>query len=188
LVVISGVAAAAGYQWSSDEATWTEPAGLPGSSSVDSLVTPDFFALQALKLWDFDGRACAMQLEQGSFNATGPRPLETVRVCEPKQTQSWQRADVGDGQFVTGLSVCTAGGKPELRGVELWAASLDASGKLKAAAKSVKLELGRCEKWSPRRACPAGKVATGVRLSSGDSESGGVGLALRCQGVRQAGG
>jgi hypothetical protein len=109
-------------------------------------------------------------------------------LCEPKQTQAWQRADVGTGQFVTAISVCTAAGKQEIHGLELWASSLDSAGKLKPAAKSVKLELAHCEKWSAKRACPAGSVATGVRVSANDSESGAVGLALRCQGVGKSGG
>jgi hypothetical protein len=187
LAVSSGIAAAAGFQWRPDAPTWTEPAGHATSVSADSLVTPDFYAVQALKLWDFDGRACALQLEQGAFNAPSSRPLDAVRFCEPKQTQAWQRADVGSGQFVTGISICTAAGKLEIHGAELWAASLDGAGKLKPAAKSVKLELAQCEKWSPKRVCPASTVATGVRSFTTDAESGAVGLALRCQGVRKAG-
>jgi hypothetical protein len=186
LVATSGIAAAAGFQWRADAPSWTEPAGQPGAASVESLVSADYYAIQGLKLWDFDGRACAIQLEQGSLNAPSSRPLDAVRLCEPKKTQAWQRADVGNGQFVTGLSVCTAAGKQELHGVELWASSLDNAGKLKPAAKSVKLELARCEKWSAKRACPAGSVATGVRMSTVDSESGAVGIALRCQGVAKA--
>lgn len=187
-LVTASIAAAAGFQWRADAPTWTEPAGAPGAASVDSLVGPDFYAVQAVKLWDFDGRACALQLEQGSFNAPSSRALDAVRVCEPRQTQAWQRADVGTGQFVTALAVCTAPGKQEIRGLELWASSLDSAGKLKPAAKSVKLELAQCEKWSAKRACAGGSVATGVRLSTLDSESGAVGLALRCQGVGKAGG
>jgi hypothetical protein len=189
LVVASGIAMAAGSQWRAESVMWTEPAGVPASASVESLVTPEYFAIQALKLWDFDGRTCSLQLEQSSFNAPSARSMDAVRFCEPKRTQAWKRADVGSGQFVTAISVCTAAGKdagPEMHGVELWGAALDGAGKLKPAKASVKLELARCEKWSPKRACPSGSVATGVRAHLAESAGGAVGLALRCHALRAA--
>jgi len=135
-------------------------------------------------MWDFDGRACSLQLEQSSFNAPSAHPLDPLRMCEPKQTQAWKRADVGSGQFVRAISVCTAkGAAAEIHGVELWGVSIDPSGKLKPAKASVKLELSHCEKWSPRRECPAGSVATGVRAELGAEDIGAVGLALRCHSI-----
>src|SRR5438552_13244305 len=99
LVAASATALAAGFQWLPDSAMWTEPAGAPTAAAVESLVTAEYYGLQALKIWDFDGRACSLQLEQSSFNAPTPHPLDPLRMCEPKQTQAWKRADVGSGQF-----------------------------------------------------------------------------------------
>lgn len=187
LVATSALAWAGGFQWRAESESWTQPAGTAAERSVESLVTPEYFAVQALKLWDFDGRACALQLEQSSFNAPSARSMDAVRFCEPKQTQQWQRADIGSGQFVTAIAICTtATNGSELRGVELWGAALDGTGKLKPAKQSVKLEFPRCEKWSARRACPAGSVATGVRAHVSDTDAGAVGLALRCHGLRAA--
>jgi hypothetical protein len=185
LLVAAAAALPLGFQWRTESAAWTEPAGAPGTTSAEALVSSEFFAVQALKLWDFDGRACSLQLEQGNFNTPSSRPLDPVRFCEPKQTQAWKRADIGSGQFVTALSVCTAlkDHGAQIRGAELWGASLDANGKLKPAKQSVKLELAHCEKWSPRRACPAGSVATGIRAHLGESDAGAVGLALRCHAL-----
>ena len=186
VIVASGAAMAAGFQWRAESATWTEPAGQSASATVESLVTPEYFAIQGLKAWDFDGRICSLQLEQGSFNAPGSRPLEPFRLCEPKQTQSWKRADIGSGQFVTAISVCTAQGKdqgPQLHGVELWGASIDNNGKLKPAKAPVRFEFARCEKWAPKRACPVGSVATGIRAHSADGQGGALGLALRCHAI-----
>jgi hypothetical protein len=189
-VVASGVALAAGVQWRAESATWTQPAGVTASASVESLVTPEYFGIQALKLWDFDGRTCSLQLEQSSFNAPSARSMDAIRFCEPKRTQAWKRADIGSGRFVTAISVCTAapgtGQGAEIHGVELWGAAIEATGKLKPGAASVKLELARCEKWSPKRACPVGSVATGVRAHLAESEGGAVGLALRCHSIRTA--
>jgi hypothetical protein len=183
LTATAAVAWAAGFQWRPGSESWTQAAGSAAERSVESLVTPEYFAVQALKLWDFDGRTCALQLEQSSFNAPSARSMDTVRFCEPKQTQQWQRADIGSGQFVTALSICTAAKGSEVRGVELWGAGLDAEGKLKPAKQSVKLEFPRCEKWSPRRACPAGSLATGLRAHVSDIDAGAVGFALRCHAL-----
>jgi hypothetical protein len=189
LVVTSGVALGAGFQWRAESESWTQPAGTPTERSAESLVTPEYFGIQALKLWDFDGRACALQLEQSSFNAPSARSMAEVRFCEPKQSQRWLRADIGSGQFVTAISICTAAGKAqaaELRGVELWGAALDSAGKLKPAKQSVKLEFEGCEKWSARRTCPANSIATGVRAQISDAGSGALGLALRCHALQVA--
>jgi hypothetical protein len=183
LLVASATALGAGFQWRTESTTWTEPAGAAASATAESLVTAEYYGIQALKLWDFDGRTCSLQLEQSSFNAPNARSMEAVRFCEPKRTQAWKRADVGSGQFVTALSICTKGQAPEIHGVQLWGAALDGSGKLKPAAESVRLELAHCEKWSPKRACPAGSVATGIRAHVADSDGGAVGLALRCHSI-----
>ncbi len=118
-------------------------------------------------------------------HAPNPHPLDPVRVCEPKQAQAWKRADVGAGQFVRAISVCTAlkAATAEIHGVELWGAAIDANGKVKPAKDSVKVELPHCEKWSARRACPDGSVATGVRAQLGDADIGAIGLTLRCHAI-----
>ncbi|HXK20799.1 MAG TPA: hypothetical protein VNG33_23470 [Polyangiaceae bacterium] len=184
-VASAASALAAGFQWLPEGAKWTQPAGTASSASVETLVTAEYYGVEALKLWDFDGRTCSLQLEQSSFNAPSPHPNDPVRLCEPKQTQAWQRADVGAGNFVRGISVCTAlkGGAGEIRGVELWGAAIDGSGKLKPAKDSAKLEFSHCEKWSARRDCPAGSIATGLRAHTGDADVGAVGLALRCHAI-----
>ena len=185
LAVTAAAAIPAGLRWLAETATWTEPAGVAAPTTVESLVPSEFFGLQAFKLWDFDGRTCSLQLEQSSLNAPSPRPLGPVRICEPRHTQSWKRADIGSGLFVTGIAVCTARkeAQGQIHGVELWGASIDTNGKLKPANKPVRLELPQCERWSPKRACPAGSVATGVRAHVGASEIGAVGLALRCHAL-----
>ena len=161
--------------------TWTEVAGSKGASTVELLTTADYYGLEALKIWEYDARPCVLQIEQGSFNTQSVGVLEPVKVCEPKATENWKRADVGAGQFVTGISVCTAQGKdatPEIHGVELWGAVLGENAKIKPGS-SVKFAFPRCDKWSPRRSCPWGSVATGLRTEI-QGERGAVGIALRC--------
>lgn len=184
-VALSGAALAMPFRHRASPEAWSEVAGTPGTRQHEIRVAADYYAIQALKLWNFDNRTCSLQLEQSALNAPGPGALDPVRFCEPKSAQSWKRADVGAGNFVTGISVCTrrrldAGRK--VHGVELWAASLKADGKLKAAPKSVRLEFAGCEKWSAKRACPSGSVATVLRAHV-EGDEGLTGVALGCREI-----
>jgi hypothetical protein len=189
VVFVASLALAAAFRHQPGPPTWSETAGLSATRQVELFAGKDYYAIQALKLWEFDRRICSLQLEQGSLNAPGSGVLDAVKLCEPKLTQDWKRADVGEGQFVTALAVCTAKGKEagrELHGVELWGAALTEQGKLKAAKKSVRISFPKCDKWSPKRSCPAGTVAVGLRAHSDDAQSGVVGLELGCQAIQLA--
>jgi hypothetical protein len=186
LLAIAGVALA-GHRQKPGSEVFTEVAGVKTSSSVDLLTTAPYYGVQALKLWDFDRRVCRLQIEVNGLDAPAGTPstvLEAAMLCEPKLAESWKRADVGSGQFVTSIAICTKpkDPAPRVRGIELWGAQVTASGKFARSKQSVKLEFPGCEKWSPKRACPDGTVATGVRAYS-DGNSGAVGLALRCHQV-----
>jgi hypothetical protein len=186
VLLVSGAAFAAALKHKPGPATWTETAGTKAPVKTELFADKDYYAIQALKLWEFDHRTCSLQLEQASLNAPGSALLTAVKICEPKLSQDWKRADVGAGQFVTSVAVCTAKGKdagPELHGVELWGSSFTGNGKLKATKKSVRIEFPKCEKWSPKRACPADSVAIALRVFSTDPESGAVGLELGCQAI-----
>ena len=56
--------------------------------------------------------------------------------------------------------------------------ALDENGKVKPGA-PVKFAFPHCDKWSPRRSCPWGSIATGLRADT-EGELGTVGIALRC--------
>lgn len=184
-IALASVAPAAGYRWAPASGSWTEPAGASALRYADLMAARDYFGLQALKAWDFDRRACQMQLEAASFNAPGLVALEPSKVCEPKLSQSWKRADLGNGVFATGVSVCTASSPDSvrpIRGIELRGVSIGPSGKLVPAKKPVRIEFPGCQKWSKPVACPAENVATGLRgFTEGDQ--GVVGLALRCHAL-----
>lgn len=185
LTGFSSVALATGFKHKAGSEFWTEPTGASALSHVDLLTGEEYYGVQALKLWDFDRRACQLQIEQGSFNAPGSAVLESIKVCEPNLTQSWKRADIGAGSFVTAVSLCTAKSRDlvrPVRGVELRGASIGASGKLVPTKRPVRIEFTGCQKWSKPVACPAGSVATGVRGYTEDAQ-GVVGFALRCHAI-----
>jgi hypothetical protein len=177
--------AASGLHHEPGEGVWSDVIGVEGARKTELSTGTDYFAIQALKLWEFDRRLCSLQLEQGALNAQGGRStvLEAVKVCEPKQSEAWKRAALGNGQLLTAIGACVAKGKDaprQLHGVELWGAALDAEDKLRPTGKSARAAFPACDKWLPKRACPPGSVATAIRAYTDDAESGVVGLSLRC--------
>lgn len=185
LIAMSSVALGVGFKHEAGSQVWTEPAGSSGTKSAELVTLADYFGVQTLKLWDFDKRTCQLQIEQGSFNSPSSAVLDAVKICEPRLSQSWKRADLGAGNYVTSLAVCTSKSKDgfqPVRGVELRGASLGDKGNLLPAKAPVKVEFTGCEKWTKRVSCPAGSVATGIRGYS-EADQGVVGLALRCHRV-----
>jgi len=179
LLSAAGSALAVALRHIPESMRWTEPAGSGGERYVDIPTTADYYALQVFTLWDHDHRVCAVQVEQTSFATATQSVLERVKVCEPKITETWRRADVGDGRFVTAIAACVGGSEGVVRGIELWGSVLQPDGTARPAIESVRFAFEDCA-WSEARACPSGSVATGLRLFSDDAESGITGLALRC--------
>lgn len=181
--LVCSVALAAGYRHKPGSETFTEVAGAKGSSARELDTQGSYFGLQAIKLWDFDRRICQLQIEQGSLNAPGTTLLDPVKVCEPKLTQSWKRADVGAGRFIQGVSVCTAtANDARIRGIEISGGPVTVGGKAAPASKPVRVEFAGCQRWSPKRSCPAGTIATSVRAHT-NGEEGAVGISLRCHRI-----
>jgi hypothetical protein len=108
VAALSLEALAGAYAHKPGSETWTEPAGSKAASSIELLTTADYYGLETLKIWEYDGRPCMFQIEQASFNTRSVGVLETVKLCEPRSSETWKRADVGAGLFVTAISVCTS--------------------------------------------------------------------------------
>jgi hypothetical protein len=188
LSTASLVAAAALFQKPGSE-SWTEPSGALGTSHADILTTADYYGLQSVRLWEYGKRPCVLRAEESTFATRAVQLLEPLKACEPDVGEEWKAADVGSGKYVTGVSTCTGKAKDDatVHGIELWGAQLDADGKLKPAKASVKLQFGECKRWQPKRECPAGTVATGLRGYWNDGTQGLQGIALRCHALEPRG-
>lgn len=182
LLSTAAIASAAVIQDPGSE-TWTEPSGAAAPSKAEA-VTDKYYGIQALKVWQFDERPCAIELGRAALNAPRMTWVEhPLKVCKPRMGQSWEKADVGTGRFVTKVAVCTGDGGGKVQGVALWGAALKPDGSLEPGDDEVKLEFGGCKKWQDKAACPAGSIATGVRGYFEDEKEGLVGIALRCHRI-----
>lgn len=165
--------------------------GVSGKAAANQrLVTTeqDYQALRSLKLFDYDARACVIEVGAGSLS--GGKTVSTVgrvKVCEPRSAEAWQTLDVGAGRFITSVQVCTQtleSGQVRVRGVRVQSASLQPSGALKPTKQSTEIQLAGCKEWHPRKVCPKGALATGVRVSYEQEAEGFSGVELRCHRLK----
>jgi hypothetical protein len=188
-VLLAGTALAAAFGHKAGSESWTDASGKAGASHRDVVTTADYYGLESIKGWEYNHRLCVLEIEQEAFTTRDQSRLDTLKVCEPTVGQIWKRADIGSGEFLTGIAVCTGANKddPSVHGYKLTGAVLEADGKLRSGKAAVKAEFDDCKKWQPERTCPKGSVATGVRVYFDDGEHGIVGLALRCHALEPRG-
>jgi hypothetical protein len=189
VVALPALALAGAFGHKAGTETFTEPSGRTGAKSVDAFTIADYYGLQAIKLTEYGGKPCVLDVEQSTFATRDLSKMNSVKVCDPTSGESWKYADVGSGKYVSALAVCTGAGKDDstVHGIELWGGELAETGKLDAPKGSVRAQFPACKKWQPKRACPAGEAATGVR-GFYDSATGGLqGLALRCHALEPRG-
>src|SRR5437773_2541855 len=153
-------AAAFGYKQGSE--AWTDTSGKTGATHRDVLTTADYFGLENVKATEYNHRLCVLEVEQEAFATRDIGRLEALKVCEPTVGQVWKRADLGAGEFLTGIAVCTGKNKddPAVHGIKLTGMILQSDGALKPGKANAKLEFPDCKKWQPERTCPKGSVAT----------------------------
>jgi hypothetical protein len=189
VLALPAVALAGAFGHEARTESFTEPAGRTGPRSVDAFTIADYYGLQSLKVTEYGGKPCVLDIEQSTFATRDLSKMKSVKVCEPSTGESWKFADVGSGLYVSAIAVCTGKDKDDatIHGVELWGGALGDDGKVRAAKKSTKLEFPTCKKWQPKRSCPAGQAATGVRGFYDSETSGLQGLALRCHALEPRG-
>jgi hypothetical protein len=184
----SALVAAAAHVQDADAETFSGVSGKASENQRLAGTEQNYQALRALKLHDYDGRACV--IEAGAASLNGGKGLSftgRVKLCEPTSAEAWQNLDVGVGRFITAVQVCThtqESGQTRVRGVRVQSASVQANGALKPAKEQTQIQLAGCKEWHPRKTCPKGAVATGVRVSYEQASEGFSGLELRCHGLK----
>jgi hypothetical protein len=189
IFLTAGAAVAAAFGYKAGSESWTDVAGKEGASHRDVLTTADYYGLQSVKGTEYNHHLCVLEIEQEAFATRDLSRLDALKVCEPTVGQVWKRADIGSGEFLTGIAVCTGANKddPGVHGFKLTGAILETDGKLKSGKAAVRAEFEDCKKWQPERTCPKGSVATGVRAYIDDDQHGIVGFALRCHTLEPRG-
>ena len=111
-----------------------------------------------------------------------------MKVCEQSLGAQWKAVDLGAGRFVSAVQVCSEkapADQQRVRGARFWGAVIEPDGSVKTKGEMASFELNDCKKWHPKKACPKGKVATGIRAHYRDTAQGIIGLELLCQAVSE---
>ncbi|HEY6562130.1 MAG TPA: hypothetical protein VI072_32910 [Polyangiaceae bacterium] len=187
-VLATALVASAAYVQDPAAETFSGVSGKAAENQKLVATEHDHQALRSLKVFDYDARACVVEVGAGSLaGGKGISSVGRVKVCEPSSAEAWQTLDVGDGRFITSVQVCTqtqASGTVRLRGVRVQSASVRADGALKPSQAATEIQLAGCKEWNPRRACPKGAVATGLRVNYEGAADGFSALELRCHRLK----
>jgi hypothetical protein len=190
LVTSAALIASAAWVKDSSKQALSGVSGRSGAKQAESSVG-EYHALRSFKFWDYDQRACRIEVSQASFNAEHTTPVKELKICEPAVGEVWKAIDLGQGRFVSAVQVCTNKGEQnaqKIRGVRFWGRTIGLDGKVIDKGKPASFELPDCHKWHPKKACPKGMIATGLRAHYDDAAKGFVGLELACNGVKTQGG
>jgi hypothetical protein len=167
---------------------WIGPSGLAGPQQTELVTNGPFYGLRSFKFWDYDRRLCVIEASQSSFNAASVTAAGTLKICEQSLGAQWKAVDLGAGRFVSAVQVCSEkvpADQQRVRGARFWGASIEPDGSVKTKGETASFELTDCKKWHPKKSCPKGKVATGIRAHYRDGAQGIIGLELLCQGVSE---
>ncbi len=188
-LLATALAASAAHVQDAAAETFSGVSGKAAENQRLVVTEQDYQALRSLKLFDYDARACVVEVGAGSLaGGKGVSTVGRVKVCEPRAAEAWQTLDVGVGRFNTSIQVCTQSqesGQVRVRGVRVQSASVQPSGALKPAKDLTEIQLAGCKEWQPRKVCPKGALATGLRVSYETAE-GFSGLELRCHRLKAA--
>ncbi len=164
---------------------------IPATVSSQSRVTSDKrIALSGISLGEDEEVPCSLSLSfqdlPGQPNINASLPLTTTLsgsgACRPAAA-STRTAAFTAPHFVRGISVCTSGTIPQVRGIRIDAATVNKDGTVsKAAEPSKTVTLGGCDSWQPARNCPTDHIAVGVRAYF-TAAGGFTGLALQCKAL-----
>ena len=163
----------------------------PATVSTTSRITSDVrLGLSGISLGQDESGPCKLSLEFQDL--PGQPELKTAlaftttlsgqETCNPATGAMKTAAFTGSRDFVRGVSVCTSGAIPQVRGIRIDAASVNKDGTVSNAAEPSKtVTLGGCSNWQPARYCPADQIAVGAKTYF--TASGFTGLALQCKGL-----
>jgi hypothetical protein len=165
---------------------WIGPSGPAGAQQTELVTNGPYHGLRSFKFWEYDKRLCVIEVSQSSFNAESVTAVGTLKICEQALGAQWKAVDLGAARFVSAVQVCSEkapADQQRVRGARFWGAAIEPDGSVKAKGEAASFELSDCKKWHPKKSCPKGKVATGIRAHYRDSAQGITGIELLCQAV-----
>lgn len=183
----SALAATYGLKPSS---TWTGASGVTGTGSKVAELDPAngtaytkiYYREQSDRPYLLRLRSCKLQTGRDEGCDDKDLDLGTKSIG----TFNSETAELGDGNFITSIQVCT-NSKPnnteeeEIKGLRVWGSRLETNGSLSPNGSPIEFKLPNCSKWHTKVSCDAKSVASGFRGYY--SQKGFSGIAMRCNEI-----
>ncbi len=161
--------------------TFTARSGVAGTSTTEIGAASDVNAVSSISVAERFDDPCWLRAGKAEINNAGTSLSDDFDQCTttgPSQNAGWLN---NSGIYAYGISVCTNSGSDRLKGIILFGGVISSSGVLTQLGLPAIFERTNCNTWHNAVFCPAGQVATKVRVH----HTGGSirGLSLGCRTV-----
>lgn len=159
--------------------TFTARSGVAGSSTTEIGAASDVNAVSAIAVaerWDNPCWLRTTKAEINNNNTSLSADFDQCTTTGPSQSAGWLN---NAGIYAYGLAVCTHAGSDRLKGVMLFGGTISSSGVLNPLGILSDFERTNCNTWHNAVFCPAGQVATKVRVHHTGSTISGLSLGCR---------
>lgn len=162
--------------------TFTAVSGHSGSGSTDVGAASEVNAVSFLSAGERFDKPCELNVYKAEINDAGTSIFDDWDTCtttSANKTVGWLNTD---DIFVYGIAVCTNSSHDRLKGIQLFGGEVENDGTFTPLGYSDYFSRTNCTDWHTAVFCPAGQVATKVRVHhNGGDEA--LGLSLGCRVV-----
>ena len=160
--------------------TYTGLSGHSGTSITAIGAASGEHAVSLLSAGERNNRPC----ELGVYKANIDGSIDSIHAdwdqcttTSPNETVGWS---TGSGIYVRGIAACTNNkANQRLKGIQVFGASIAANGTVPPLGVDDWFSRPNCATWHPAVFCPAGQIATKVRVHRTGDEINGLSLACR---------
>jgi hypothetical protein len=163
--------------------TFTARSGASGTSTTDIGASSDVNALDSISWGERFDSPCWMRASKAEINGANTSIVDDFDRCTttgPNKTVGWLN---NSSIFAYGISVCTHASSDRLKGIQLLGGIILSDGTLLALGLPMITERTNCNTWHAAAFCPAGQVATKLRVHHTGDEI--RGLSLGCREVTE---
>ncbi len=160
--------------------TYTATSGFEGTSITAIGAASSEHAVSFLSAGERNNRPCELGVYKADINGADDSIFaewDTCNTTSPNKHIGWS---TGDGIFVRGIRACTNNSSNHrLKGIQIFGATISSTGVVTPVGDMDWYTRPNCQTWHPAVYCPAGQIATKVRVHRTGDEINGLSLACR---------
>jgi len=172
-------------------------AGTAGTHpNTESYSSTTYAGMTGLTWYEDKDKPCSITLQTKSLNPVVSSDTNGVQQASPDKTHEFCKGKPGNSKsvvftnkkyFIRGVAVCTSDKKSSandrLKGIEIYAAEIKSDGTVVALKNTEKNQHTLCKSWHTPIYCPAGEIASTLKVNYKDDYYSGLGLGCRKVGL-----